>query len=246
MSSIGLLAVFPSVSDRVFLSEMPKLVCISSSPVELSSIEVDATGSCIWVCELKRGGGHQLGCRWLNGDSASIATWAKAGGGKSGRNMAEARVRNSGRDTKILEMRREGWPSPCYVNHDSNNWHFHANLSLEVLLVWDRDSAHIGDVPKPSSPAIPSWLWSRILGSSYQSLRHWQSHVSGKQASVDICQLSRDDGRVSSRKGDSGTVLSSSNKKASRSRRLQSEQKDNQHIDWCRSRLRYINGRSPS
>ena len=223
MSSIGLLAVFPSVSDRVFLSEMPKLVCISSSPVELSSIEVDATGSCIWVCELKRGGGHQLGCRWLNGDSASIATWAKAGGGKSGRNMAEARVRNSGRDTKILEMRREGWPSPCYVNHDSNNWHFHANLSLEVLLVWDRHSACIGDMWKPNSPATPSWLWPRILGSSYQLLRHWWSHASGKWAIVDTCWLSRDDDRVLSKKRNNGTVLSSSSEKASRSRGLQSE-----------------------
>ena len=34
-------------------------------------------------------------------------------------------------------------------------------------------------------------------------------------------------------------------KMASRSRRLQSEWKDDQHIDWCRSRLRYMSGRSP-
>ena len=36
----------------------------------------------------------------------------------------------------------------CYVNHDNNNWHFHAKISLGVLLVQDRDSAHIGDMQK--------------------------------------------------------------------------------------------------
>ena len=40
---------------------------------------------------------------------------------------------------------------------------------------------------------------------------------------VNTCQLSRDDGRVSFRKGDSGTVLSSVSKKASRSDELQSK-----------------------
>ena len=34
------------------------------------------------------------------------------------------------------------------------------------------------------------------------------------------------------------------NEMASRSRRLSSEQKDNQHVDWCRSRLRYMSGKA--
>ena len=132
----------------------------------------------------------------------------------------------------------------CYVNHDGNNWHFCANLSLGVLPVWNRDLAHIGNVQKSSSLATLSWLWSRVLDSSYQPLRHWWSHASGKQASVNTCWLLRDNGRVSSRKEDSGAVLSSSSEKASRSRKLQSEQKNDQHVDWCRSRLRYMNERS--
>ena len=40
------------------------------------------------------------------------------------------------------------------------------------------------------------------------------------------------------RKGDGGRVPSSAGEMTSRSRRLQSEQKDDQHIDWCRSRLK--------
>ena len=63
--------------------------------------------------------------------------------------------------------------------------------------------------------------------------------------SVDTCRPSRDDDRVSSGKGDSGTVLSSSSRKVFRSGGLQSKQKDDQHVDWCRSRLRYMNRRSP-
>ena len=43
--------------------------------------------------------------------------------------------------------------------------------------------------------------------------------MSDKQANVDTCQLPRDDDGVSSRKGDSGAVLSSASKKASRSER---------------------------
>ena len=133
----------------------------------------------------------------------------------------------------------------CYINHDGNNWHFRVNLSLGVLLVWDRDSACIGDVQKSSSPATLSWLWPRVWGSSYQLLRHWCSHASSKQATVNTCQILRDNGKVSSRKGDSGIVLSSSSEKTSRSRELWSEQKIDWHVDWCRSRLRYINRRSP-
>ena len=135
--------------------------------------------------------------------------------------------------------------SCCYVNCDSNKWYFCANLSSGVLLVWDGDLACIGDMWKPNSLATPSWLWPRVLDSSYQLLRHWQSCVSSKQVGVDTCQLLRDNGRVLSRKGDSGIVLSSSSKKASRSRRLWSEWRNDQHIDWCRSRLSYIDGRSP-
>ena len=75
----------------------------------------------------------------------------------------------------------------CYVNHDSNNWHFCANLSSGVLLVQNGDLACIGDMQKPSSPATSSWLWPRVWSSSYQPLRHWWSHASGKQASVDTC-----------------------------------------------------------
>ena len=44
----------------------------------------------------------------------------------------------------------------CYVNHDGNNWHFCANLSLEVFPVQDGDSAHIDDMQKPNSLAAPS------------------------------------------------------------------------------------------
>ena len=69
--------------------------------------------------------------------------------------------------------------------------------------------------------------------------------MSSEQASVNTCQLLRDNGRVSSRKGDNGAVLSSLSKKACRSRRLQSEQRNDQYIDWYRSRLLYISGRSP-
>ena len=111
----------------------------------------------------------------------------------------------------------------CYVNCDSNNWHFCANLSLEVLPVWDGDSAHMGDVWKPSRLATPSQLWSRVPSSSYQLLRHWQSHASGKQATVDTCWLLRDNDRVLSRKGDSDAILSSSSEKAFRSGGLQSK-----------------------
>ena len=54
------------------------------------------------------------------------------------------------------------------------------------------------------------------LGSSYQLLEALVE-LCEQQAMVDTCRLLRDDGRVSSRKEDSGTVLSSSSKKASRS-----------------------------
>ena len=133
----------------------------------------------------------------------------------------------------------------CYIDCDGNNWHFHANLSSGVLLVWDGDSAYIGNVWKPGSPAVPSWLWSRVWGSSYQLLRYWWSHLSGEWATVDTCRLLWDNSGVSSRKGDSDTVLSSSSEKASRSRELWSKMKIDKHVYWCRSRLRYINGRSP-
>ena len=46
----------------------------------------------------------------------------------------------------------------CYVNCDSNNWHFCANLFSGVLLVQDGDLAHRGNVQKPSSPATPSGM----------------------------------------------------------------------------------------
>ena len=101
----------------------------------------------------------------------------------------------------------------CYIDCDSNNWHFCANPSSGVLLVWDGDSACIGDMRKPSSPATLSWLWPRVLGSSYQPLRYWQSHASSEWASIDTCWLLRDN----------SAVLSSSSKKASRSKRLQSK-----------------------
>ena len=63
------------------------------------------------------------------------------------------------------------------------------------------------------------------LGSSYQPLGHWWSHVSDEWANVDACWLLRDDDEVSSRKGDSGAVLSSMSKKAFRSEKLQSERR---------------------
>ena len=44
----------------------------------------------------------------------------------------------------------------CYINHDSNNWYFHANLSLGVLPVQDGDLAYIGNVQKPNSLAALS------------------------------------------------------------------------------------------
>ena len=47
------------------------------------------------------------------------------------------------------------------------------------------------------------------------------------------------------RKGDGGGVLSSISEMAYRSGGLGSKRKDDQHIDWCRSRLRYKSGRSP-
>ena len=40
------------------------------------------------------------------------------------------------------------------------------------------------------------------------------------------------------RKGDGGGVPSSTGEMTSKSRGLQSEQKDDQHIDWCRLRLK--------
>ena len=57
-------------------------------------------------------------------------------------------------------------------------------------------------------------------GSSYQLLRHWQSCVSGEQATVDTCRLLRNNGEVLSREGNSDAVLSSSTKKAFRSGEL--------------------------
>ena len=45
--------------------------------------------------------------------------------------------------------------------------------------------------------------------------------MSSEQASVDSCQLLRDNGRISSGKGDSDAVLSSSSEKTSRRRGLQ-------------------------
>ena len=116
-------------------------------------------------------------------------------------------------------------PGLCYINCDGNSWHFCANLSFGVLPVQEGDLAHIGNVQKPSSPTTPSWLWPRVWGFSYQLLRHWQSRASSKWATVDTCQLLKDDGKVSSRKGDSGTVLSSSSKKGPRSGGLQSEER---------------------
>ena len=47
--------------------------------------------------------------------------------------------------------------------------------------------------------------------------------MSDKQASVDTCRLPRNNDRVLSRKGDSGAVLSSASKEASKSKELQSE-----------------------
>ena len=44
----------------------------------------------------------------------------------------------------------------CYVNHDSNNWHFCANLSSGVLSVWDGDLAHIDNMQKPDGLAALS------------------------------------------------------------------------------------------
>ena len=52
----------------------------------------------------------------------------------------------------------ESFTCICYVNHDSNNWHFCANLSSGILLVQDGDLACIGDVQKSNSLATPSWL----------------------------------------------------------------------------------------
>ena len=88
-------------------------------------------------------------------------------------------------------------------------------------MVQDRDLACIGDVWKLSSLATPSWLQSKVLGSSYQPCRHWQSCVSSEQASVNTCQSLRDNGGVSSeKKGDGGTVPSSASEMASRSGEL--------------------------
>ena len=47
------------------------------------------------------------------------------------------------REQKDTRMKKEN------CNNDDNNWHFHANLSLEVLPVQDGDSACIGNVQKP-------------------------------------------------------------------------------------------------
>ena len=55
--------------------------------------------------------------------------------------------------------------------------------------------------------------------------------MSGKQASVNTCQLLRNNGGVLSRQGDSGGALSSLSEMASRSRRLQRKWKDDQHVD---------------
>ena len=66
---------------------------------------------------------------------------------------------------------------------------------------------------------------AKSSGSSYQPLGHCQSHVSGEQATVDTCRLPRDDDRVSSRKGDSGIILSSASKRAFRSDKLQNERR---------------------
>ena len=113
----------------------------------------------------------------------------------------------------------------CYVNCDDNNWRFHANLSLGVLPVRDGDSAHIGNMQKHKQSNYTKLTVAKGSGSSYQPLRYWWSCVSGKQATVNTCQLLRDNNWVLSRKGDSGTVLSSASKKASRSDKLWSERR---------------------
>ena len=84
-------------------------------------------------------------------------------------------------------------------HHDGNNWHFHANLSLGVLPVWDRDLAHIGDMWKPKQSNYTKLTVAKGSGSSYQPLRHWQSHVSSEGADVNTCQLERDNAGVSSK-----------------------------------------------
>ena len=58
------------------------------------------------------------------------------------------------------------------------------------------------------------------MGSSYQLLRHWQSCVCGKQADVNIYQLEKDDGGVSSKEEGNGGVLPKSREKASKSKGL--------------------------
>ena len=62
-------------------------------------------------------------------------------------------------------------------------------------------------------------------GSSYQPLRHWQSHASGKWADVDFCWLGRNDGGVLSKEEGNGGVLPKLREKASRSEELRSERK---------------------
>ena len=76
-----------------------------------------------------------------------------------------------------------------------------------------------------NSPTIPSWLWPRVQVPATNHLGHWQNCASNEQASINTCRLLRDDDKVSSRKGDSGAVLSSTSKKAFRSKRLWSERR---------------------
>ena len=61
--------------------------------------------------------------------------------------------------------------------------------------------------------------------------------MASKQVLTPIDYL-RDDGGVSSRKGGNDVVLPSLSKGAL------NQEKIDQHVDWCRSRLRYIDRRS--
>ena len=73
---------------------------------------------------------------------------------------------------------------------------------------------------KPEQSNYIKLTVAKDMSSSYQLLRHWQSHVSGKQAKVNTCRLERDDGRVSSKEEGSGGVLPKLSGEASRSKGL--------------------------
>ena len=69
--------------------------------------------------------------------------------------------------------------------------------------------------------------------------------MSSERAKIDTCQSTRDNGGVSSRKGRQWHSPVLVEQEGFQKQLASKQAKIDQHMDWCRSRLKYISGRSP-